>query len=40
MAKNKTRPRKGRPQGMTYADELQEQHCDHCPLIRVLNLGL
>ena len=22
------------------ADSLQELHCDNCPLIRVLNLGL
>ena len=29
MAKNKTRPRKGRPQGMTYADELARRRMIH-----------
>lgn len=27
------------PKEIEDADELQEQRCDHCPLIRVLNLG-
>lgn len=28
------------PRELTDEDSLQELHCDSCPLIRVLNLGL
>lgn len=28
------------PRESANEDELQEQHCDCCPLIKVLNLGL